>query len=287
MARTATTTNYLKIDSPDVPGVNGTICFRFKPNWNSNDSADHIFFEYTTATTVVPLLSFEKYIDNHIYAGWHTGGVDGRINTPDVDYFTAGVWANWLVQWHHSPNVGTDLYKDGILLTSIGGAFTPPGSFSALGFGNRHAALAGLSPAAGDIAEWARFDYLLSAGQIADLQSGLSPGCLDPPPVHYVRVLGDASPEPADIGAAFDLVGSPAQATHPTVVECDAPTSYTLTSAVGSFIETGIAANFPIGRMMGAGVGSYSLTGIAATLTADIASAPSLPVYASCAPFQA
>lgn len=224
MARTFSGANYLKLTNPTAPsGAAGTVAFRFKPTWNGNDSADHILWEYTTAGTIVPMLSFEKYTDNRIYAGWYTGGADHRLQSLDPPYdslllFEAGVERVWILDWDTVVPV-TRLYRDGILIAASSSAFTPPATFDTLTVGNRDG---GASPAGGNGCEFMRFDYVLSHRQRRDLNTK-PVSCISPPPVHHVKILGAASPEPALIGADLPLVGSPTQALHPTLAATCAP----------------------------------------------------------------
>ncbi len=239
IARTFTSTNYLKLDSPPDAGQVGSLFIKCKPAWNSGDNADHMMWAYQTSTGD-KIFVFEKYLDNTIYAGFWTGSPvnEARVIIPDTGMFTAGTWGNWLITWDTSATPVTNLYHDTTLVGSSNVFFVMP-SFTggALGIGNQATTIgAGTSPFNGDLAERARWNRVLNSGERANLAAGLGPGCIPSGLVHWVRILGDTSPEHAEVGNDLVLVGTPAQSTHPPIDNCDGlsidPTSITATVTV-------------------------------------------------------
>jgi hypothetical protein len=235
MARTCTGSNFLKLEASQSPGDRGSICFRFKPNWTSGDNAQHCMWAYESVAG--RSLGFFKTTDNLYLVGWYTGtgaynpAEERRIISPDrpsigggdptTAIFIADEEALWVYTWDVTLSEQT-LWKDGVKINGRGFApagyateYAPPFPsyvMDSLAVGNN---LAGTLPADGPISEFGRFDYILSPDRMQDIVwegiAGMSPG-----PAHWVPILGDDSPEPAEVGPDLIVVGTPAQAAHPT-----------------------------------------------------------------------
>lgn len=279
MTRTFTSGNYLKATSPaDIGGV-GTIFFRFKPTFSSGDSALHSQFGYNSTSGNNMLLYFH-FTDNNMYVGWYAGS-DSRITVSDSGFFASGVWANHLYDWDDSADL-QHVYVDNTLKGTSSTPFTVFGSHAALVVGAAPAvgfiALnEGDYPGDGDIAEWARWDRVLTADERAILHSTGCPLHVPRGLVRYYPIIGRNSPEIGLTGGGENLAvtGTPAAAPHPRIFLPYGPTEYfgaatlthyTLTADVGTFTETGQAANLLYGRKLTSDVGTFALAGQAASL---------------------
>ena len=221
MARTLDS-RYLKLDAPPAPGSAGTIFFKLKPLfWNSGDSQDRILFQYS-ASAGTPLLHIQRYTNNIIYAGWHDGTTDFRIAISDAGLFTQSIYANWVLAWDAAVPA-TKLYSDGVLRGSNMVSLNIVAASYALGVGNiANGGGAGGTPANADLCEWGRWNRMITDSEATTVLIGdKTPGCVPSGLVHWVKILGDVSPEPAETGDALVLVGAPPQATHPTVDYCE------------------------------------------------------------------
>ena len=252
MARTFSTGNYLTRVSPGFTSL-GSISLWIKPTWSSGDGVGYAFLLYSTTGTVIPAFDFEKNAANNVKVGFITaGGTDLRFEVIDTGLFAAGVWAHHCITWSDTGFVaywvnGTQIGFRGPI------AWTTP-AFDVLDLG---ANASGADTASADVAEYARWNRVLTDPQIADLAAGRRPvsptGGLSTGLQRYVPILGVASPEPElIIGADFTLVGTPAQATHPTLIydaiEIDADfipsTAAVFEPSIAEIITGQIAADF-------------------------------------------
>jgi len=228
MARSFSTGNYIKRMAPGDWTPTGAIAFWVKPNgWSSNPTpatgADHCIFRLHQLTPGAVFDFSRQQASGNMFVGWYSAG-EARIITSDSGFFSASVWAHHVVHWQASgePPYGpiTVWYINGTQVAFTTAAFTIPSGMDELRIG---ADVVGSVGADADIAEFARWDHLLSDPQIAALvagwrpsstEAGLSTGLL-----RYVPILGDNSPEPELItNADMTLVGTPAQATHPALL---------------------------------------------------------------------
>lgn len=271
MARSVSSGNYLtKSTSADVGGV-GSVFIRIKPSWSSGDSSAHYVWDYENVTFE---LSFQKYLDNNIYAGYNIiSGADARIVLSDAGLFSSGTWGNWLLDWDDTADL-THIYLNNVLKGTSSSTFTVSTGATTVRVGR---GLAADRPLDADVAEFARWDHVLDSTERATLESTGNPACLSTGLLHHYKILGDDSPEPDEVGAEdLTLVGSPAQATHPTVGSCG--TTYTLTADAGTYALTGQTAATKVNATLTAAQGSYALTGqtavtsVTARLTAAVGS---------------
>jgi len=212
MARTFATSDGFLIAGPAPLPSSGSIHFRMKTTWSSGDGANHQFFAYATnPNNSVPLIDFEKFGDNMFYVGFVTSGNDARIAHSDAGLITAGVWASYVYDWDDVADL-QHFYIDNVLIGTSTVAFTMPGTFNTLLIGN---VLGAVASANADMAEFSRFDHVLSSTERALLKDGFFAtqvsGILA-----YARILGTSSPEPETIGGLnFSINGSCPLATHP------------------------------------------------------------------------
>jgi hypothetical protein len=213
MARTCIANNGLLMYNPPNLTPAGTLIVRFKPTWSAIGSQSRIIATHqkTSGGTPTNLLDLAGSY-NHLYAGLYLAGTDYRIDTTSTP-FSAGVWATWIITWNDAANV-TELYHDNTLVASkTTPVFTTASeTFDSLIVGCR---IAGTDYVDGDIAELARWDRVVTAGERATLQTS-SPLFVQSGLVFYFPLFGDASPEPDQLGGAgLTLNGSPAKAAHP------------------------------------------------------------------------
>ena len=204
--------------TPALP-PDGAIFIKFKPNgWASGDGVDHII--WAIAGTTGGVLQVQRYSDNMLYVGFHLvyggGAGDNRINVSDAGLFIDGEWCDLLFQWGVSDNTSV-MYVNG---TEVGshsiGTSVDFLSNTSLQVGG----ILNSTSARGDVAEWAVFDHKLDTTERAALfDQQKPPECLTGL-LHYVKILGDASPEPAEVGAPLVLGYFPVQSTHPALSSC-------------------------------------------------------------------
>lgn len=240
MARALVLNNYLKLDSPAEPGGVGTIFFRFKPSWNSGDSGFHVLFDYRDGGAATKILTLQKFSNNNLYAGWYSAPTDARIVLADTGLFVNGTWNNWILDWDDTADL-IHLYRDNVLVGTGVVSFTAPTGIIGLGIGSVSVGTdIHTGPGDGHGAEFAQWTRVLTAGERTTLQDTGNPSCVSSDLAHYVKILGNDSPEPDEIGTAdLVLVGTPAQSTHPTVDSCAADQTITvpLLAAAGTFHE--------------------------------------------------
>ena len=245
MARTFTTTgNKLTLNETFNVGNAGSIVVTLKPTWNGTDGQTHYFWRYLNSTTGQTLEFYKTLIgaDDYCWCGF-------QLSTPTYnavsDYrgllitqnglsahsnlFIAGETVQWVCSWHNTNWAFDDprtsrpagyvvTYRNGPRVIGLIGRpcanipFTVP-TFDSLTIGDG---------AGGDISEFARFDYPLSDQQRFNMNLTGIEG-VTPPPVHYVKISGDVSPEPATIGSDLIVVGAPPKAAHPVYRSLPAP----------------------------------------------------------------
>jgi len=205
----------------------GAIAFWFKPTWTSDPTPgsgiDHVALRlYRASTLAIYDVGRVASIGKGV-SGWYINGVDSRVLINDTSLFAAGVWAHHVLQWAQSgETVGPVVawYVDTVLAGSISVAFTVPTGMDEWRIGaDPFSSVA----ADGDIAEFGRWDHVLSATHHTRLAEGWRPNAsidsLSNGLIEYVPILGDDSPEPELIAAAnMAVVGNPAKADHPTLL---------------------------------------------------------------------
>lgn len=195
-----------------APTSSGSISIWVKPNWGGGDSTVHEFYFFPITTGGNDRLSFQKFSDNSIYAGWNITGTDERIIIAGSSLFTSGQWANWVLTWSAS---GCVLYKNGV---SVGtkSAITVPSLATSYSIGS----LSGGGHATNaSMAEFAIWTSVLSANEALALAKGANPLQVRPTNIQfYVPILGIGSGEP-DWGPSHvaQTVSGPVFAVHAPV----------------------------------------------------------------------
>lgn len=272
MARSFTSTSdYLSAASPPNPGGAGSIFVRIKPNWSSGDGVTHYFYEYVNSGAVT-FLSFVKFSDNNIYAGWFiSGSTSARVVIADTGLFSSGVWDDWLLTWDDVADQNF-LYRNGTQVGSDATAFTAQTGFPDYYMGRTNTG----NTANAELAEYGKWNYVLSAGERGALFATGSPLNLPNGLEHYYSLIGRNSPE-TDYRGNYDLTvtGSPSAAPHPRVFYPASPyafgpaptlTNYSLTADAGSFALSGQAAALKADRRLTGNAGSFALSGQTAGL---------------------
>lgn len=223
--------NYFGAPTPANVGGSGTIFLRLKPTWSSGDGVQHFLWTYTYAGGFE--LSCQKFSDNNMYVGWRLSGGDARITVADTGLFTSGVWGNWLVDWDETADL-THLYLDNVLIGTSTSLFTAAVSATAMFVGSGES---GISSAAGDIAEWGRWDHVLDASERSALQASGDPQCALSGLAQHVKFIGTDNPEPDEIGTAdIGFVGTCPQATHPPINACGSTQTIDLAAINASMV---------------------------------------------------
>jgi len=193
-----------------APTSAGTLAVRVKPNWNHNDSTDHVLWFFGSAAT--PFLAYQKYNDNNVYIGWHSGG-DQRITAAaDSAMFTNGTWASHVFTWSDS---GDDekLYVDSVQKGSRTSTLTTS-TLSVINctIGNYSETFD--FPAHASMADFAQWSVVLTADERVAYDKGFSPQMIRPASLLvYLPLVRDV----LDVkGSAFTNTGGTA-APHPRV----------------------------------------------------------------------
>ena len=265
----------------------GCVLFYFRPNWTDYNLTFHSLFEFSNAAGDV-LHFWKSHPVNdgtalpwpeYIFAGiMPAGGGDWRVVidtrvavNEDSKIFRAVEGAWWQVTWD-ATNGEAWLFKNGANvggmygLASLHVPFTVP-VFSKLRIGGDGTAYT----ANGDIGEFAIFDYHLSDQQREDmLLTGIAGA--SPAPTFWIKILGDESPEPAEIGPDMTVVGAPPKASfaHPTFRSVPP----VITPAIKPAVGTPINAEHPLSEDLiwaipfneGTGLPRESVSGVTATL---------------------
>jgi hypothetical protein len=231
--------NYLIKTSSAAWTAAGTVFCRFIPAWNAGDSQFHNVWSLFGGTGGQERCHLMQFSDNNIYIGWFSAATgDARVSGPSTGLFASGQWANWIVDWD-AAGPSLHVYHDNTLVGSTAAAINAtitPTNF-VIGADGDSTAL-GLNFANGAIAEWARWNRVLSSGERATLESTGNPECVPDGLVHYYKILGNESPEPDEIGSEYlTVTGTPAQTTHPDVDSCTDNQTITLPllAAAGQF----------------------------------------------------
>lgn len=190
MARSFTTTGDV-VNSSIVAGNTGTIALWLKPNWNSGDAGQMFFFDSLGSASDSP--SIQRFTDTNIYAGFTSGG-NSRVVVADTGLFTSGAWGHWSFTW--SSSAGQTLYKSASSLGNVGYSnFT--NSNTSLDIGNTASSSPPENrPFNGAVDDFAMWNVILSAGELAALAAGLRPGAIRPLSLLCWLSIGTASPEP-------------------------------------------------------------------------------------------
>lgn len=272
MARAISSGNYLHQSATLVlPGA-GSVFIRVRPTWASGDSSAHFLWSYQSDDGTTQL-HIQRYSDNNFYAGWN-GTQVSRVTVADTGLISAGNWYNVLLTWDDVADE-VKFYIDNSLIGTSTAAFTAHTTAAELSVGAGAGSELGIRPADADIAEFARWDRVLTAEERTTLQVTGCPLHMLRSLVRYYPLVGKNSPE-VDLIAASDLAltGTPAAAAHPRIflpyAQSDyfvsGATHYTLTADVGAFTLSGQAANLLYGRKLTSDVGTFALAGQTANL---------------------
>lgn len=164
-------------------GNTGTLFIRVKPNWNSNDSQDHLLvdFGYQTGTTY-RFLRMEKYLDNNVYMGFVDQGTgDFRVTTSASTFFVSGTWSNHLLTWDTAApgGIATNYYVDGVSRGTAATLSVSDWNVTSTAaretFGNDCQTNTYNFALDGSLAEFGRWNRVLTAAEIAMLQTGQTP----------------------------------------------------------------------------------------------------------------
>lgn len=148
----------------------GSLCMWLKPTWNHNDSVNHVFFQaYTDANNFFTL---QKYSDNNFYCGWKSSGTDYRA-TAAAAGIVSGNWHSIICTWDDTANQ-TYFYIDGTTRASNTSTLVTNTISANPVWGNADAG-SGNVDLAGDLAEIALWNRVLTSGERAAIDGGASP----------------------------------------------------------------------------------------------------------------
>lgn len=192
----------------------GTIFLRARPNWNHNDSATHVLFQFGSSSEAP---SFQKFSDNNIYIGFNGGGHgDQRISVAaDSAMFLNGVWTSHVFTWDDAAEAEY-YYADNV---QKGSRTTTLTTFSAstLTLGNYDPALLQVN-FNGALAEFGRWSRVLDAAEREIIQKTGTPLSVLRGLVEYKPLVGRYSPEIDLTGGASLAVTGAGAADHPRVL---------------------------------------------------------------------
>lgn len=171
-------------DTTWAAGHTGTVFLKIKPNWNSGDSADHVFLDVGIQAASGPggkFLRLEKYLDNNCYMGFGDTP-DYRVVFADTGVFVSGVWADHMLTWDDSApgGVASRYYVNNVQKGTNASLAIPDWqsqSTDRVSIGDSRIAnvYSSSSVADSDIAEFARWNRVLSSGERTQLAAGYSP----------------------------------------------------------------------------------------------------------------
>lgn len=211
MARNYTSGNYASKSSPVDPGGAGSIFIRVNPNWNGGDGVAHSMWAYLKTGLVN--FHFHKFTNNNIYAGWAISG-EQRIIIAGSALFTAGTWGNWLYTWDDVADSQV-LYKDNSSVGTSATAFTAATALTGFGIG---AESTGLSPADALLAEYGRWNRVLTSDERAVLEVTGCPLTIPRGLIRYYPLINTQSPINDRCGNEhLTVTGTPAAAAHPRI----------------------------------------------------------------------
>lgn len=218
-------------DATWAPTNQGTVFVKIKPAWNSGDSTDHVLYNCGFQNNPTQrAFRLEKFSDNNVYMGFFTDAVDSRVSLVDTGLFVAGVWANHAITWDVTApgGVASRYYVDNVQKGTKATLTLPDwqaqsGDREDIGNAKENGAISAISVADADIAEFARWNRVLTGGEMTLLQSGYSPAFIQSGLLEYrdLRTSDrpyDAGPYTAD---APDLTTNQfgiSYTTHPSVI---------------------------------------------------------------------
>jgi len=100
----------------DAMPTTGSLGFWVYPTWAQADGVIHTFFDCRNSSN--EFLTFVKWSDDTIYAGWKTGGSDHRASVASAGYtLNQNAWNHFVLTWDDTANE-TRLYLNGSEIAS-------------------------------------------------------------------------------------------------------------------------------------------------------------------------